>query len=109
MNDGLNFESDLRPSARLIAWMLVVFALALTLTTETWPLPPRWFELQIEILFFYGLAVLVWLADRWSPNVSRWTAAVGLSVLVNRNEGVIPHLCRASFPRMIVWRNVTAQ
>ncbi|RME76495.1 MAG: hybrid sensor histidine kinase/response regulator, partial [Chloroflexi bacterium] len=33
-------------------------------------------------LFFYGLAVLVWLADRWSPNVSRWTAAVGLSVLV---------------------------
>lgn len=82
MTKPADFENDLRLSPRLIAGMLALFALALTLATETWPLPPDWFEIQVEIVLFYGLAVLVWLVDHPYPRLSRWLAVAGLAVIV---------------------------
>ncbi|MBN1995128.1 MAG: hybrid sensor histidine kinase/response regulator [Anaerolineae bacterium] len=83
VKSGQNLDAELRPSSKLVAFLLMCAALAVSLIGDTWLGESEWQKVLLFGLLLYSAAGVVWLLDEWRPQVGGWGAVMALVVVSN--------------------------
>jgi signal transduction histidine kinase/CheY-like chemotaxis protein len=78
-----NVGIELRVSPKLVVAPLVVSALIISLSGDTWLGPSGWSKILPFGLLLYLMAGVIWLLDDWQPLVGRWATIIILVAIVN--------------------------
>jgi hypothetical protein len=83
---GEYFGFELRLSPRVVVVALIVVAMLITLGHDTAREDADWWQWGRLVLWLYALSLVIWLLDRWQPQVCRWFTAIALIVSVHLGD-----------------------